>query len=97
MSYGVDNPRPDLNPIENLWGDIKNAVSEAKPRNAKELWNAVKSSWAGIPSQVPEVGRLQCNTDVKQFSETVVIQVNISLVIHRNAKSYKISVYTVNI
>uniref|UniRef100_A0A8C1KJ64 Tc1-like transposase DDE domain-containing protein n=1 Tax=Cyprinus carpio TaxID=7962 RepID=A0A8C1KJ64_CYPCA len=27
---------PDLNPIENLWGDIKN-VSVAKPRNAKEL------------------------------------------------------------
>ncbi len=26
---------PDLNPIENLWGDIKNAVSEAKPRNAE--------------------------------------------------------------
>ena len=24
---------PDLNPIENLWGDIKNAVSEAKPQN----------------------------------------------------------------
>ncbi|XP_058642156.1 interphotoreceptor matrix proteoglycan 2 isoform X2 [Onychostoma macrolepis] len=29
---------PDLNPIENVWGDIKNAVSEAKPRNAEELW-----------------------------------------------------------
>ena len=28
---------PDLNPIENLWGDIKNAVSEAKPRNVNEL------------------------------------------------------------
>uniref|UniRef100_A0A3P8W5B5 Tc1-like transposase DDE domain-containing protein n=1 Tax=Cynoglossus semilaevis TaxID=244447 RepID=A0A3P8W5B5_CYNSE len=40
---------PDLNPIENLWGDIKNAVSEAKPRNAEELWTVVKSSWAGIP------------------------------------------------
>ena len=40
---------PDLNPIENLWGDIKNVVSEAKPRNAEELWNVVKSSWAGIP------------------------------------------------
>ena len=36
---------PDLNPI----GDIKNAVSEAKPSNAEELWNVVQSSWAGIP------------------------------------------------
>lgn len=34
----------DLNPTENLWADIKNAVHEAKPRNAEELW--------------PEVGRL---------------------------------------
>ena len=28
----------DLNPIEN-WGDIKNAVSEAKPKNSQELGN----------------------------------------------------------
>uniref|UniRef100_A0A3Q0SSP2 Tc1-like transposase DDE domain-containing protein n=1 Tax=Amphilophus citrinellus TaxID=61819 RepID=A0A3Q0SSP2_AMPCI len=39
----------DLNPTENLWGDSKNAVIEAKPRNAEELWKVVKSSWAGIP------------------------------------------------
>uniref|UniRef100_A0A3Q0S377 Uncharacterized protein n=1 Tax=Amphilophus citrinellus TaxID=61819 RepID=A0A3Q0S377_AMPCI len=39
----------DLNPIENFWGDIKNAVSDAKPRNADEFWKVVKSSWAGIP------------------------------------------------
>ena len=37
---------PNLNPIENLWGDIKNAVSEAKPKNSQELWNVVCSSWA---------------------------------------------------
>lgn len=24
---------PDINPIENLWGDIKNAISEANPKN----------------------------------------------------------------
>lgn len=29
-----------------------------------------------------------CNTDVKQFSGAVVIQQNISLAIHKNAKSY---------
>uniref|UniRef100_A0A665UVG7 Uncharacterized protein n=1 Tax=Echeneis naucrates TaxID=173247 RepID=A0A665UVG7_ECHNA len=34
----------DLNTRENLWG-----VSEAKPRNVKELWIVLKSSWAGIP------------------------------------------------
>uniref|UniRef100_A0A671WYZ0 Tc1-like transposase DDE domain-containing protein n=1 Tax=Sparus aurata TaxID=8175 RepID=A0A671WYZ0_SPAAU len=40
---------PHHNPIENLWGDIKNAFSEAKPRNAEELWNVVQLSQAGIP------------------------------------------------
>ncbi len=51
---------PDLNPIENLWGDFKNAVSEAKPRNAEELWYVVQSSWAGKP-----IHRCQtpCTTD----------------------------------
>ena len=39
----------ELYPIENLWGDIKHAVSEAKPRNTEELWKVVKSFWAGIP------------------------------------------------
>uniref|UniRef100_A0A4W4E5G3 Uncharacterized protein n=1 Tax=Electrophorus electricus TaxID=8005 RepID=A0A4W4E5G3_ELEEL len=40
---------PVLNPRESLWEGHQNAVSEAKPRNAEELWKAVKSSWAGIP------------------------------------------------
>ena len=40
---------PDLNPSENLRGDIKNAVSEAKPKNSQELWNVACSSWAEIP------------------------------------------------
>ena len=31
---------PDLNPKENLWGDIENA--EAKLRNAEELLNVVQ-------------------------------------------------------
>ncbi len=43
---------PGLNPIENLLGDIKNAVSEAKPRNAEELWYEGQSSWAGIPDSM---------------------------------------------
>ena len=39
----------DLHPIENLWCNIKNAVSEAKPKNSKELWNVVCLSQAEIP------------------------------------------------
>ena len=40
---------PDLNPIENLWADLKSAVHEAKPRNKEELWNTVQLTWAAIP------------------------------------------------
>uniref|UniRef100_A0A3Q1HV65 Tc1-like transposase DDE domain-containing protein n=1 Tax=Anabas testudineus TaxID=64144 RepID=A0A3Q1HV65_ANATE len=42
---------PDLNPMENLWGDIEKSVSEAKPRNVNELWNVVKESWSGITAE----------------------------------------------
>ncbi|OCT58594.1 hypothetical protein XELAEV_18001918mg [Xenopus laevis] len=53
----------DLNSTENLWGDIKNAVSEAKPRNgnAVELCNVTG----------PEVGQLHatqmCSSSQKQW------------------------------
>lgn len=40
---------PDLNPIENLWGDVKEAVFNAKPRNVEELWRVVQSAWSAIP------------------------------------------------
>ena len=39
---GWTDQSPDLNPIENLWVDIRNAVSEEKPRDAEELWNVVQ-------------------------------------------------------
>ncbi len=61
-------------------GDIKNAVSEAKPRNAEELWYRPGLEYH---SQVPD----SCNTDVKQFSETVAIQLNVSSVIHKKVTS----------
>ena len=75
----------DLNPIESLWGDIKHAVSEAKPRNAEELWNAVHWSWAGIP--VHRSLKLVDSMQHRCEAETVVIQLNISSAIHRKAKS----------
>jgi hypothetical protein len=40
---------PDLNPIENLWGDIKKAVFEAKPTNAEQQWAVVRRAWSEIP------------------------------------------------
>lgn len=40
---------PDLNPIENLWADVKKAVSDIKPTSNEALWAAVKASWENIP------------------------------------------------
>lgn len=39
---------PDLNPIENLWGDIKRKVAETKPSNNHELWQVVQEAWNQI-------------------------------------------------
>lgn len=40
---------PDLNPIENLWCDMKKAVSEINQTNNFQLWEAVQRSWISIP------------------------------------------------
>ena len=36
---------PDLNPIENLWADVKKSVLEANPINNEQLWKVIKESW----------------------------------------------------
>uniref|UniRef100_A0A0K8UJC9 Transposable element Tc1 transposase n=1 Tax=Bactrocera latifrons TaxID=174628 RepID=A0A0K8UJC9_BACLA len=40
---------PDLNPIENLWTDLKKAVWDEKPTNNKDLWEVVQKAWYNIP------------------------------------------------
>ena len=40
---------PDLNPIENLWTDVKEAVYIQKPNNQQELWQVVQNAWNNIP------------------------------------------------
>lgn len=39
---------PDLNPIENLWCDVKNAVASRKSTNNNELWTVMQQSWSSI-------------------------------------------------
>ena len=40
----------DLNPIENLWDQIKTMVQEQNPTSVKELWTAINSAWESFPS-----------------------------------------------
>ena len=40
---------PDLNPIENLWYDLKVAVHQQNPSNLKELEQFSLEEWAKIP------------------------------------------------
>lgn len=40
---------PDLNPIENLWKDLKNAVALKKTSNKQILWDTLKKEWEAIP------------------------------------------------
>lgn len=52
---------PDLNPIENLWWDLKKAVAARKPKNVTELEAFAHEEWAKIP-----VGR--CKTLVSGYA-----------------------------
>lgn len=40
---------PDLNPIENLWGIVKEQIGPIKPKNKEELWQKIQSAWYAIP------------------------------------------------
>lgn len=40
---------PDLNPIENLWKDVKDAVAKQNITNLDDLYNKVKDLWYAIP------------------------------------------------
>ena len=50
----IDRPAqsPDLNPIKNLWGELKQRVHARKPSNLKELEDYAKEEWASIPKEM---------------------------------------------
>ena len=42
---------PHLNPIENLWGDLKSSIGERNPANVPKLEHIAKEVWEKIPSE----------------------------------------------
>ncbi|CDQ78493.1 unnamed protein product [Oncorhynchus mykiss] len=45
---------PDLNPIENLWRELKVSVAQQQPQNITALEEICKEEWAKIPATVCE-------------------------------------------
>ncbi|GJQ77024.1 putative translation initiation factor IF-2, N-terminal region [Trypoxylus dichotomus] len=42
---------PDLNPIENLWADIKKAVCGVKLKTGTKLWEVIQALWFAVSSE----------------------------------------------
>ena len=53
---------PDLNPIENLWRDLKIRVMARKPTNLTQLESFAKEEWAKIPQET-------CSTLVDTYKD----------------------------
>ena len=62
---------PDLNPIENLWGDIKHALRNRAPSNLGELEANIVDIWNNIAVE-------SCKTLVRSMPRriTAVLQAN---------------------
>ncbi|KAI4898613.1 hypothetical protein NFI96_006393 [Prochilodus magdalenae] len=55
----------DLNPIENLWRELKLHVSQRQPRNLTDLEKICVEEWAKIPAAV-------CANLVKNYGTSVI-------------------------
>uniref|UniRef100_A0A3P9PPA4 Tc1-like transposase DDE domain-containing protein n=1 Tax=Poecilia reticulata TaxID=8081 RepID=A0A3P9PPA4_POERE len=56
---------PDLNPIENLWRELKVRVAQRQPRNLKALEEICMEEWAKIPAAV-------CANLVKNYRKCLI-------------------------
>ena len=63
---------PDLNPIENLWAELKKRVRARRPTNPTQLHQLCQEEWAKIhPIYCGKFveSYLKCLTQVKQFKD----------------------------
>lgn len=42
---------PDLNPIENLWGEVERKLIGKKFKRPDDLWEAVQAAWYNVPQE----------------------------------------------
>lgn len=47
----VEKENPDLNPIGNLWCELKSAVGKMNPANVRELEQNAKVEWEKTPAE----------------------------------------------
>ncbi len=67
---------PDLNPIENLWRDLKVRVAKRQPRNLNDLERICKEEWDKIPPEMcANWSQLQETSDLCDFQQGFCHQV----------------------
>lgn len=60
---------PDINPIENLWIDLKNYVFDAKPKSAEDLWSVVQSACSFCSQVSVDCMLHRCKAVIRNSSE----------------------------
>ncbi len=66
---------PDLNPIENLWRELKVRVTKRQPRNLNDLERIWKEEWDNIPPEMC-ANQLQETSDLCDYQQGFCHQVS---------------------
>ena len=61
---------PDLNPIENVWGLMKNQIEQKTPRNEKELMEMINQTWNDISIDLLKKLSLSMKSRIEQCIES---------------------------
>ena len=72
---------PDLNPIENLWRELKLPVAKRQPWNHKDLERICKEEWTKIPPKICENLLKTITSDLCACQQRFLHQVLIPIVL----------------